>query len=68
MRNKVIQSVLISAGFLGLAATAQAASTSNTGLTANVEVTSNYVFRGETQTDENPAIQGGVDYTQGCAR
>lgn len=63
MRNKVIQSVLISAGFLGLAATAQAASTSNTGLTANVEVTSNYVFRGQTQTDEDPAIQGGIDYT-----
>jgi uncharacterized protein (TIGR02001 family) len=29
----------------------------------NVAVTSDYVFRGASQTDENPAIQGGVDLT-----
>lgn len=29
----------------------------------NVGVTSDYVFRGFSQTDENPAIQGGVDLT-----
>lgn len=61
MRKHLIQSVVIGAGILGLAATAQA--DTNTGLTANVGVTSNYVFRGETQTDDGPAIQGGVDYT-----
>ncbi len=34
-----------------------------TGLTANVGVTSNYVFRGETQTDDGAAIQGGIDFS-----
>ncbi|WP_084397838.1 TorF family putative porin [Henriciella aquimarina] len=28
----------------------------------NVTLTSNYVFRGITQTDEGPAVQGGFDY------
>lgn len=31
--------------------------------TANAAVTSNYVFRGQTQSDDGIAIQGGVDYT-----
>jgi uncharacterized protein (TIGR02001 family) len=31
-------------------------------LTANIGVVSNYVFRGITQTDNGPAVQGGVDY------
>ena len=32
-------------------------------ISANIGVTSNYVFRGFTQTNDDPAIQGGVDYT-----
>src|SRR5512143_1380596 len=32
-------------------------------LTANVSLTSNYVFRGISQTGGEPAIQGGFDYT-----
>lgn len=32
-------------------------------LSANVGVTSNYVFRGLTQTNNDPAVQGGIDYT-----
>ena len=32
-------------------------------ISANVAVTSDYVFRGVSQTDENPAIQGGFDYS-----
>ena len=32
-------------------------------LTGNLGVTTNYVFRGQTQTDDGAAIQGGVDYT-----
>ena len=32
------------------------------GLSANVGVTSNYVWRGMTQTDDQPAISGGIDY------
>jgi uncharacterized protein (TIGR02001 family) len=31
--------------------------------TANVGLVSNYVFRGLSQTDKGPAIQGGFDYT-----
>jgi len=53
--------LVIGLGLLGLAATAQAES-SIKGLTANASVTTNYVFRGQTQTDEGPAIQGGIDY------
>lgn len=34
-------------------------------LSANVALTTNYVFRGITQTDDGPAIQGGFDYGQG---
>lgn len=64
MRKQVLNILIICAGILGLAATAQAAETTDTtGLKANASVTSNYVFRGETQTDDGPAIQGGIDYT-----
>jgi len=31
--------------------------------TANLGITSNYVFRGQTQSDDGIAVQGGVDYT-----
>jgi len=31
-------------------------------ITANVTVTSNYIYRGLTQTNNKPAIQGGFDY------
>jgi uncharacterized protein (TIGR02001 family) len=30
---------------------------------ANVTVTNNYIWRGLTQTENNPAVQGGVDWT-----
>lgn len=33
-------------------------------VTANIGVVSNYMFRGVTQTDDGPAIQGGVDYAE----
>ena len=32
---------------------------------AYAQVTSNYVFRGQTKTDDDPAIQGGYDIKQG---
>ncbi len=44
-------------GSLLVAAQAQA------GASANVGVTSNYMFRGITQTDDKPAVQGGLDYS-----
>lgn len=34
-------------------------------LSANVALTTDYVFRGASQTDENPAVQGGFDLTYG---
>lgn len=33
------------------------------GLSANVGATSNYLWRGVTQTDDDAAVQGGIDYT-----
>jgi uncharacterized protein (TIGR02001 family) len=34
-------------------------------LSYNIAVTSDYVWRGVSQTDENPALQGGIDYSNG---
>ena len=57
MRTKMTSRVLLGMAVLGVTGLAQAE------LTANVGVTSNYVFRGVTQTDDGPAVQGGVDFT-----
>jgi uncharacterized protein (TIGR02001 family) len=57
MRKNITSRVLLGASFLALSGLAQAE------LTANVGVTSNYVFRGETQTDDGIAVQGGLDFT-----
>ena len=59
--------LLISLSFAGFsvpafAAEAPAAPTSPHTFTANVGLYSQYVFRGLTQTNEDPAIQGGFDY------
>jgi len=32
------------------------------GLSANIGVTNNYIWRGITQTDDKPAVSGGIDY------
>lgn len=57
---------------IGLAAMAGAATIATTGVaaaegsvSANVALTSNYVWRGITQSDGDAAIQGGFDYTNG---
>jgi uncharacterized protein (TIGR02001 family) len=57
MRKNITSRVLLGASVLAISGLAQAE------LTANVGVTSNYVFRGESQTDEGVAVQGGVDFT-----
>ncbi|MDQ7072479.1 MAG: TorF family putative porin [Gammaproteobacteria bacterium] len=31
-------------------------------VSANLNVTDNYIYRGVSNSDENPAIQGGLDY------
>lgn len=46
-----------------LLATAGAAQAQTPDIAWNVAVTSDYVFRGASQTDEEPALQGGVDLT-----
>lgn len=48
---------------VGTAAPAAAEPTSPHTITYNIGLYSQYVFRGLTQTDEKPAIQGGVDYS-----
>ena len=65
MRKSVMQALVITTGIMSLSVAAQAETTtaSKAGLIANASVTTNYVFRGETQTDDNPAVQGGIDYT-----
>lgn len=50
---------------LGLSAAASAASAQDVDVSFNAAVTSDYVFRGFSQTGENAAIQGGVDVTIG---
>ena len=47
----------------GAANTVMAGDGSSHSLSATLTVTSNYMFRGISQTDNGPAIQGSVDYT-----
>ena len=60
-KTLLVAAVAISALFAGGAASAQEAGT----LSYNIAVTSNYVWRGVTQTDDNAALQGGIDYKKG---
>ena len=53
----------LSIGALSTSALAADAPASPHTLTANVGLYSQYVFRGLTQTNEDPAIQGGFDYS-----
>ena len=59
--NKFVFALALS-GLVGAPATAVAAEESPHSLSANVGMTSNYVFRGISQTGGDPAIQGGLDY------
>ena len=55
MKNAILTS-LAAAGLL-------AAGAASAEISGNVGLTSDYVFRGISQTDEKPAIQGGFDYS-----
>ncbi len=46
-----------------MSAAVLAAGVAQAGVTANIGVTNNYLWRGLTQTDNNAAVQGGVDYS-----
>lgn len=52
----------LAAAFSAAALAADAPASPHT-LTANVGVFSQYIYRGITQTKENPALQGGIDYS-----
>jgi len=54
-RNTIILSILLFASLSGAASAAE--------LTANLGVTSNYIWRGVTQSGDDAAVSGGVDWT-----
>ena len=63
---KLLTTCAAAAAF-ALFASAGAASAQAVAVTANIGVTSDYVFRGFSQTNEDPAVQGGVDLTIGSS-
>lgn len=62
MRPKLLKSLAGAAAMCGGAITAVLPSAATAQLTGNVALTSDYVWRGSSQTREKPAIQGGVKY------
>lgn len=63
MFKKTLLAGAVAAAILPLSATAADAPASPHTFTGNVGLYSQYVFRGLTQTDGDPAIQGGFDYS-----
>lgn len=61
---KKLVHALVLTGLLGVPALAMAAEkpVSPHSLSGNISLTSDYVFRGVSQTQNGPAIQGGIDY------
>jgi len=62
--NKLLPTLCAAAGIIaGTLTSAQAQEIANTGasFSANIGITNNYVWRGITQTDDDFAVQGGVD-------
>ncbi len=57
---------VLALGFAASAKAETAASTFPGAFTANIALTSDYTFRGISQSDEGPAVQGGFDYTYGA--
>jgi uncharacterized protein (TIGR02001 family) len=63
MFKKVLIATAVAATLAPCIATAAEAESSPHTLTGNVGFFSQYIFRGLTQTDKEPAIQGGFDYS-----
>jgi uncharacterized protein (TIGR02001 family) len=63
MFKKTLLAGAVAAAILPLSATAADAPASPHTLTGNVGFYSQYIFRGLNQTDTDPALQGGLDYT-----
>ncbi len=57
LSNKLVACTVLAAS-TGLSSVAMAESP----LTGNIGITNNYIFRGVTQTDDDAAISGGIDY------
>jgi len=60
---KSLQKTIIASSLLVL--TAAAVAEDKSPVSTNVALTTNYVWRGVSQSAENPALQGGVDYEHG---
>ena len=60
---KKLAHALVLSGLMALPAVAMAEEESPHSLSANVTLTSDYIFRGISQTGGDPAIQGGLDYS-----
>ena len=65
MKHVTIMGAAIAAAFASMV-TASTASAQEAQVAWNVGVVSDYIYRGFSQTDEGPAIQGGVDVTYGA--
>ncbi|MDP2239688.1 MAG: TorF family putative porin [Burkholderiales bacterium] len=63
MIKKTIMAGVVAAAFAPGLASAQAAPASDHTLTGNAGIFSQYIFRGNTQTNTGPALQGGADYS-----
>jgi uncharacterized protein (TIGR02001 family) len=58
---KKLVNIVVMTGLVSMPALALADEAASP-LSANIGVTSDYLFRGISQTAHNPALQGGVDY------
>lgn len=61
MKTKLLNSLMLAALAVPGVALAEAASPHT--VSANVGFTTDYIFRGISQTSANPAVQGGIDYS-----
>ncbi len=59
--SKLLSTLILAA--LAVPQVASAADASPHTITANVGLVSNYLYRGISQTDNGPALQGGIDYS-----
>lgn len=57
-----VRHLLLATVLVAFAVSNQAGAQEESPLSANLTVTTDYVFRGYTQTGENPAVQGGLDW------
>jgi uncharacterized protein (TIGR02001 family) len=64
-KNSFNKKILLAA--VAVCASGGAVAQDSSTLAANVGATSNYVWRGVTQSNDGPAVQGGVDFTTGGA-